>query len=177
MNTTKLWNSSVQQKIITSGGGALILFCMHRFCREVCWIIPQLYLFFESRDQLMHISSTRLAKISQQRQSELRWLWTSLPWWVACELVYLTDSHNMPGHHSQPILTSLGKSVCSFSCNLSLPPLAGWPWSFMCHRGSMRVEWTLSKSKDRKLTLRRIIRPQLLLVTSLVLYQVRYYNQ
>ena len=41
-----------------------------------------------------------LARIRPQWLSELRWLWTSIPWQVACELIWLIGSHMMPWRHS-----------------------------------------------------------------------------
>ena len=46
-----------------------------------------------------------MARIRPQCLSELRWLWLSVPWWAASELVSLAGSHTMPGQHSQPTTT------------------------------------------------------------------------
>ena len=32
-----------------------------------------------------------LARINPQWFSELRWLWSNVPWWVACELIFFSD--------------------------------------------------------------------------------------
>ena len=46
---------------------------------------------------------------SPQWLCELIWLWTSVPWRVACELVTLIGSHTKRGQNSQPTPTSLGQ--------------------------------------------------------------------
>ena len=67
------------------------------------------FLFLLSGDELQHTSSTFQARISTQWFSELRRLWPSVPWRVACEFVSLIDSHTITEQHSQPISTSLGR--------------------------------------------------------------------
>ena len=73
---------------------------------EVIHSSPVVFFFFlVSGDQLAHTNST----ISPQWLSELRQLWLSVPWQVACEPVSLLGSYTIPGQHNQPAPTSLGK--------------------------------------------------------------------
>ena len=67
-------------------------------------------------------------KISPHWLSELRWLWTSVPWRVACELVSRMGFRILLVQHSQLTPTSLSqlKRVCVFSCNLPPALLAEW---------------------------------------------------
>ena len=98
--------------------------------------------------------------ISPQRLSELRWLWPSVPWRVACELVsgefptLCLDSGIV-----SPLRLRLVKGVCVFRCNLPSELLAEWPGSFTCHSGNTEAERTQIKSKHTKLTLEMDILP------------------
>ena len=67
------------------------------------------FFFFLTGDQLAHTNSTLYARIGPQWLSERRRLWPSVSRRVACEPVSLIDSHSMPGQHSQPTPTSLGR--------------------------------------------------------------------
>ena len=55
----------------------------------------------------MHTNSFIYTRIRLQWLSELRWLWLSVPWQVACMLAhFLIGSLTMPGqHHGQPTPT------------------------------------------------------------------------
>ena len=43
------------------------------------------------------------------RVGSASWLWMSIPWWIAHELISLNGSHPLLGQHSLPTLTSLGQ--------------------------------------------------------------------
>ena len=77
--------------------------------------------------QLVHTNSTLYARSGPQWFCELRCLWPSVPWWVACAVC----SHIMPGQNGQPTLTSV-TGVCILRCDLPPTLLAEWPWSFTC---------------------------------------------
>ena len=63
-------------------------------------------------------------KISPKWLSGLRWLGTSVPWWVACAHVSLLRFHTMPG--GSPLWFHWVKGVCMSSCNL--PPALWAKW-------------------------------------------------
>ena len=113
----------------------------------------------------MHTNSTLYTRISPQWLSELRWLWLSVPWRVACELISWQVS-TLCLHSSivSPFQLRWVKGVCMCRCNLPVPPalLAEWPGSFTCHCGNTRVERTPNKSQHTKLTLEKKILPPLL---------------
>ena len=114
----------------------------------------------------------------QQCLSELRRLWTNIPWRVACELVSQVGIHTTPEKDSQPAPTSVAQDVCVFRCNLPLAILAECLGSFTCDCGNTGMERTPGKSQHRKLTLEKKtpagIRTRHLLITSPALYQLCY---
>ena len=82
--------------------------------------IPRLWFFlyfyfilYFSADQLAHANSTLYANIGPQWLSELRQLWPSVPWRVACELVSLISSHTMPGQHYHAHSDCVGSRLCA----------------------------------------------------------------
>ena len=112
---------------------------MRGFYGKVRRFIPHLrFFFFQSGDQFANTNSTFMTRISPQWLSELRWLWTSIPWRVACKFVFLMDSHTMMpmlGEHNQPIPTWL-KGLYVFSCNLPSALLEEWLRPFMSSCGN-----------------------------------------
>ena len=94
----------------------------------------------------------------------LRQLWPSVPWWVACELIsWLVPTLCQDNGIVSPLQLQWVKSVCVFRCNLPPALLAEWLGSFTCHCSITGVEWTLHKSQHAKLTLKKKILPPLLL--------------
>ena len=94
----------------------------------------------------------------------LRQLWPSVPWWVACELIsWLVPTLCQDNGIVSPLQLQWVKSVCVFRCNLPPALLAEWLGSFTCHCSITVVEWTLHKSQHAKLTLKKKILPPLLL--------------
>ena len=96
----------------------------------------------------MHTNSSLSTRIRPQWLSELRRLWPSVPWWVACELV----SWQVPVlclHSSilSPLRLHWVKAACMFRCNLPHALLAEWPGFFTCHCGNTGVKWTPNKSQ------------------------------
>ena len=85
-----------------SGGGGFSLTCQD-FWR----------MFDHSVPACAFSPPTHVARISPQWLSELRRLWLSVFWRVACELVFLIDSHTTPGQHRQPTSDFLGSRVCA----------------------------------------------------------------
>ena len=84
---------------------------MQRFWRKVWRIILCLRLFFFFfNNQLAYANSTLWARIRPQWLNELG----SVPWRIACELVYLTGSHTLPGQHDQTVPTLLGQECSGF---------------------------------------------------------------
>ena len=78
------------------------------------------FFFFEWRSAGGHqcVSfSSRISLVSVRNST----IWGDCGGWVACELVSLMGSHNMPRQRSQLSPTSLVKGVCMFVCN---PPPA-----------------------------------------------------
>ena len=72
------------------------------------------FFFGLSWDQIAHTIFLSYDRISPQWLSELRRLWPSVSWWVACELISLIGSHTMPGQHSQPTRTLLHEGcICA----------------------------------------------------------------
>ena len=69
--------------------------------------------FFIVENQLAHTNSTLYARITPQWLTEPRWLWLSVPWQIAHELVSLIGSNTMPGQHIRP--TDLVEGVCVFN--------------------------------------------------------------
>ena len=122
-----------------------------------------LFFFFLSGDSLSHTNSTLLGRISPQWLSELRRLWPSVPWWVACELVswYLSTLCLDSGIVS-PLRLHWVKGVRVFRCNLPPALLLVWQGSFTCHCSNMEVEETPNKSQHTKLTQEKKIFPPLL---------------
>ena len=104
-------------------------------------------------DQLARTNSNLLDRINLQWLSELRRLWTSVPWPAECELVYCIGSYTTPGQHSQPAPTSLGQRC------ILVGRMTG---SLTCHRGRTGVERSPNKSQHRLLTLEKNILPPLL---------------
>ena len=119
-----------------------------------------------SADQITHTNSTLYTRISPQWLSELRWLWPSVPWWNACELVSLIGFHTMPGQQLCWV-----KGVCMFRYNPSHAPLAEWSGFFTCHCSNMGMEQTPNKSQHRMLTLEKKILSPLLLGFELTTFQ------
>ena len=96
----------------------LLFFFAVRIWGKIHWFPACAFFFFLSGDQFVHTNSTVYARIGSQWLSEQRWLWPSVPWWVACELVSLLGSHTMPGQHSQPTPTLLGQGCLDVNCHL-----------------------------------------------------------
>ena len=87
--------------------------------------------------------------ISPQWLSELRRLWTSAPWRVARELVFLIGSYTMPEQHSQSTLTSLGRVCMRVYLQPATRIFGRMTFLFTCHCDYARVEQTRKKSQQR----------------------------
>ena len=81
-------------------------------------------------------------KISPKWLIEMRRLWTSIPWWVACKFTSLIDFHTVPGHNKiSPLRLRRVKGV--WVLKISPPPALlekKWPGSFTCYCGNTGVE-------------------------------------
>ena len=93
---------------------------------------------------------------SPQWLIELRQLWPSVPWQVACEPIsWYVPTLCLHSSIVSPLWLCWVKSVCMFRCNLAPALLAEWPGSFTCHCHNTWVECRLIKSQHTKLTQRR----------------------
>ena len=143
----------------TNGNGHIVTsktingssFLQARNLVEVQRIIPHLCFVFYKMGISLCTNSTLSDRTSVQWLSELRQLWMSVPWWVACELISLMGSHTVPEQQSQSTPTSLGQgyNVC-----LAVPP------TYTSNRG---VEQTLNKSQHWMFTPEKNILPLFLL--------------
>ena len=102
--------------------------------------LPELFLFcFLSGDQPTLTNSTFFqARIGPQSLSKLRWLWPSVSWQVACELMF-PDRFPLLCRDSiaSPLRRCWVTGVCVFRCNLPPALLADWLGSFTCLCGNM----------------------------------------
>ena len=90
--------------------------------------------------------------ISSQWLSELRRLWPSAPWRVACELYPYQIPTLCLNSIVIPLRFHCVKGVSVFRCYLPPALLAEWPGSCTNHKGNTGVERTLNKSQHRELT-------------------------
>ena len=74
----------------SGGGGFSSLARIWGDCLTIHSPLAPFFSFFRG-DLLARTNSTLYARISPQWFSELRWLWPSVPWYVACELVFLRN--------------------------------------------------------------------------------------
>ena len=117
------------------------------------------FFLFLSGDLLTHTDSTLYARSGAQWLSELRRLWPSVPWLVACELIsWLVPSLCLDRGIVSPLRLRWINGV-HFRRNLPHAPLAEWPGPFACHCGNTGVERTPNKSQHRNLTLEKKIPP------------------
>ena len=101
------------------------------------------FFFFWSGYKLEHTNSTLFVRISPQWLSELRRLWPSVPWQVACELVsWLVPTPCLDSGIVSPLRLRWVKDVWVFRFNLPPALLAEWPGSFACHCGNTGMELT-----------------------------------
>ena len=108
-----------------------------------CWTIHSPPAFFSFK---VEISSRTLILLFRQgavHVSELRWLWLSVPWQIACQLI----SWQVP-HYTWTVAESahsdfIGSKV--YACWGAL--LAEWPGSFTCHCRYTGMERAPNKSQ------------------------------
>ena len=111
------------------------------------------FFFLKRNSARQHQFHSFKPRINRRLLSELRRLWTSVPWQVACELVSLMGFHTVPGQHSQPTPTWLGHGcihVQLYNWGLSLAKTeVTWGWNGYWNESQHRIIWSWRRKFSR----------------------------